>query len=426
MRCIVHVLHAGTWWILFLSNVLSRILYVLQMKVFKKGSNAPNLIRQQQISSEAIDFVRFPLAVMVVFIHSFPDGPNIDFTAIDYGSLSPFDAYNVLRRFCSNIFPSIAVPSFFFISGYLFFKKLEEWNWNVWKRKIRSRVKTLVIPYFLWVTIYILYMTKIYYTIGAIIINGRSTSLFTDWFCENGGLHMFWDLEVWGNDALNWFGGIAPHMTGPYLIPLWFLRDLMVVVAITPIIYYLIKKTGIIPIIILGIAYITKLWPDIHGLTTTAAFFFSAGAYISVNGQDVFSVFYKYRKPVYCIWICMLIVNMYLAVGAYTDLRLYFSGLYVFAGVISALNIAYWLIRYKGFHSKRLLVDSCFFIYAFHAFFLGDCKRIVEVVVTDSTHFLVPFTYLLFPWIDIAFCILLYYILHRFLPKITSVLTGGR
>ena len=98
-----------------------RVLYVLQMKVIEKGSIVPNLARHQQFSSEAIDFVRFPLAVMVVFIHSFPDSPNLDFTAIDYSSLSAFDTYNILRRFCSNIFPSIAVPSFFFISGYFFF-----------------------------------------------------------------------------------------------------------------------------------------------------------------------------------------------------------------------------------------------------------------------------------------------------------------
>ena len=396
------------------------------MTVIKKSSTLPDFARQQQFSSEAIDFVRFPLAVMVVFIHSFPDSPNLDFTAIDYSSLSAFDAYNILRRFCSNIFPSIAVPSFFFISGYLFFKKLEVWDWSVWKRKIGSRVKTLVIPYFLWITIFILYTTKIYLTIGAIVINGRPLSLFTDWFAEKGGIHMYWDSQDWGNDALNWFGGVAPHMTSPELVPLWFLRDLIVVVTLTPIIYYMIKKTGIISILILGIAYLTKLWPDIHGLTATTAFFFSMGAYVSINGHDVFDDFYKHRKSIYVSWICLLIVNMYFAVGAYTGLRLYFSGLYVIAGVISILNIAYWLVRYKGLHSKRLLVESCFFIYALHVFFLGDCRRMAEIVITDNTHFLVPLTYLVYPWIDIAFCILLYYLLHRFFPKTTRTLTGGR
>lgn len=215
-------------------------------------------------------------------------------------------------------------------------------------------------------------------------------------------------------------------MTGPELVPLWFLRDLIVVVTLTPIIYYMIKKAGIISVLILGIAYLTKLWPDIHGLTATTAFFFSMGAYVSINGHDVFAVFYKYRKPIYVSWICLLIVNMYFAVGAYTDLRLYFSGLYVIAGVVSILNIAYWLVKYKGLHSRRLLVESCFFIYALHVFFLGDCRRMAEIVITDNTHFLVPFTYLVYPWIDIAFCILLYYLLHRFFPKTTRVLTGGR
>ena len=40
-----------------------------------------------------------------------------------------------------------AVPLFFAISGFLFFQKLETWSWPVWKQKIRSRVRTLLIPF---------------------------------------------------------------------------------------------------------------------------------------------------------------------------------------------------------------------------------------------------------------------------------------
>ena len=330
-----------------------------------------NLMKQQQLSSEAIDIVRFPLAVMVVFIHSFPDSYNIDFTTIDYGSLNTFDAYNIFRRFCSNIFPSLAVPSFFFLSGYLFFKKLEKWNWNVWKLKFCSRIKTLVIPYFLWITIYVFYKYKIYNIIGAIVIKGRSFSLFSDWYNENGGIHMFWDSIQWDNNAFNWLGGIAAHSTAPDLVPLWFLRDLFTIIVATPIIYYFIKKTGITIIIILGIAYITKIYPDIHGLTSITAFFFTMGAYISINGWDIFTVFIKYRKSIFFIWILLLIINMFFAVGPQMHLRTYFSGLYTLAGVISVFNLTHWLVRYRGFHSKRILVEPCFFIYAFHFFIIA-------------------------------------------------------
>ncbi len=44
----------------------------------------------------------------------------------------------------------IAVPCFFLISGYLFFKKLEDWNLDMWKGKMVRRVHSLLIPYVLW------------------------------------------------------------------------------------------------------------------------------------------------------------------------------------------------------------------------------------------------------------------------------------
>lgn len=395
------------------------------MKVNKKGSAAFSLIEQQRFCSETIDLVRFPLAVMVVFIHSFPDGTWLDFSAIEYSSLSSFDAFNVFRRFFSNVFPSIAVPAFFLISGYLFFKKLEQWDWSVWKRKIRSRLKTLVVPYFLWVTLYVLYNSGIYLTIGAIIINGRPISLLTDWFSESGGFHLFWDSQVWGEDRLNWLGGIAPHATGPKLVPLWFLRDLMVVVALTPLIYWTIKKMKIGVIFILGAAYLTGLWLDLHGLSITAVFYFSTGAYLSIKGHDI-SVFYKHHNLLYAICVCLLIINMYFAVGPYTDLRRYFSGLYVITGVVSAINLSYWLVSEKGVHPKRLMVESCFFIYAFHLFILGHCRHYVEVVLSGCSAHLVSLSYILYPWIDILICVLLYYLLRRLLPRTTRLLTGGR
>lgn len=390
----------------------------------KKDYAAFSSLEQQQFSSEAIDLIRFPLAVMVVFIHSFSDSRWIDFTSIDFCSLSSFDTFNVFRQFFSQVFPIIAVPAFFLISGYLFFKKLEQWDWSVWKRKMRSRVKTLVIPYFIWVTLFILYRTGIYLTIGAIIINGRPISLLTDWFGDHGGFHLFWDSQVWGGGR-NWFGGISPHATGPDIVPLWFLRDLMVVVALTPLIYWLIKKMRILPILILGIAYLTGLWPDIHGLSSTTAFFFSTGAYLSIKGYEI-STFYKYKNLLFVACICLLIVNTFFSVGPYTDLRGYFSGLYVITGVISAINISYFLVSQKSLHTKQIMVDSCFFIYAFHIFILGDCFNYVEVAFSYISGHLVPFSYILSPWIDIIICILIYYALHRFLPKITCILTGGR
>lgn len=393
------------------------------MKLSKNVNAERSVSQPQRFSSEAIDLLRFPLAVMVVFIHSFSDGKWLDFSAIDYGSLSPFDVYNLLRRFLSNVFPAIAVPAFFFISGYLFFKKLESWNGTVWKRKMRSRLRTLVIPYLIWVTLYILYSLR--GIIKGVLFSGRPILLLTDWMEERGYWHLYWDSKVWGGTETDWLGNVVAHSTGPHLVPLWFLRDLMVIVALTPLVYWLIKKAGIWAVLFFGIAYVTGVWPDIHGLRVVTLFFFSAGAYISIKGYDI-SVFFKSRYPLLIACMVLLAANMYCSVGAAMEYQKYFSRFYVITGVLSAINISYWLVKYKCIRSNRLLVESCFFVYAFHLFILGNCRRLVEPLLGGITPYLLPVAYLLFPLLDVLICVVLFKLLQRYIPCFTKVLTGGR
>lgn len=70
-------------------------------------------------TSTAIRIVRFPLAVLVVFIHSVGPTDNI--------------AYYPFRDFFSHTFCSFVVPAFFIISGFLFFSG---WRMGLRKRSI--------------------------------------------------------------------------------------------------------------------------------------------------------------------------------------------------------------------------------------------------------------------------------------------------
>ncbi len=91
-----------------------------------------------------IQRLRFPLAVMVVFIHS--------------GNKPFVDSGEWIRVMFADVIPAIAVPLFFLISGYLFFRGLERWNWDEWMKKMYRRVHTLLIPYLIWTTLYIAYV----------------------------------------------------------------------------------------------------------------------------------------------------------------------------------------------------------------------------------------------------------------------------
>ena len=78
--------------------------------------------------------LRFPLMIGVVMIHcSISDTGNL---VMDYVS-----------KLFSEILPVFCVPIFFFISGYFFFANVSEFSIQVYREKVRRRIRTLFVPY---------------------------------------------------------------------------------------------------------------------------------------------------------------------------------------------------------------------------------------------------------------------------------------
>lgn len=97
--------------------------------------------------SKTITFLRFPLIVAVVFIHT-------DLFNATAGGASPvneglFPMYSLLRHVISEELARIAVPLFFFVSGFLFFYR-SEFSLKTYGQKLKKRVRTLLIPYIFW------------------------------------------------------------------------------------------------------------------------------------------------------------------------------------------------------------------------------------------------------------------------------------
>ena len=57
----------------------------------------------------------------------------------------------------------MAVPFFFFISGFFLSGHVHEDGWV--RRELRKRMKTLVVPYFIWVVIAVLFSFAFWFTV---------------------------------------------------------------------------------------------------------------------------------------------------------------------------------------------------------------------------------------------------------------------
>ena len=378
-------------------------------------------ISPSALQSVTIDVLRFPMAVMVVFIHSF-----LQPAAADLPPFSPemlrdgAEWYNLLRCTLSYVLPSVAVPGFFFLSGYLFFARFRTWDWGMYREKMRKRVWMLLVPYVVWNVVYVVWQIAL----GVLWKGGDFATVSAEKFGAFG-LDWLWSVNVWGTEAKDILGGTL-CCTGPATIPLWFLRDLICVTVLSPVVYFVVRRTRIWGVLALCVLYVTELWPSVPGLRSDSVFFFCFGAYYGVWGRNFVQDFRRFRWPVCVAALCLLPVGV-------LEYRVVYQGylpvrhFYVVAGVMAAFVIASCAAERWRLQRGGLLAESSFFVYAFHSFCsIAVAHKFLELLLPAEPVWALTLNYLLTPLLAVAVCLATYVLARRFCPRLLSLFTGGR
>ncbi len=373
--------------------------------------------------SKAIGLLRFSLIILIVFGHMRPD--TVSLQAADFSFFSGRGISNVVAMVLSYI--RITNQAYFLISGYLFWRGMEGWDWNVFARKLKTRSKTLLLPFVLWTVLSIgSFVAWMFYQD---IRTGASFSNIADYL--NGiGIKGFWDYNVWGLDKTNWLGQPTPN-TAPFVLTLWFVRDLMVVTLFAPLLYWLFKKTKVWGILLLMFCFVSKIWPQIHGFSIEAFFFFGLGLYISMNGQTLIGVADRLKIPAIVISFFSFFLCLYYGSLKTAEGRLVFP-FFAISCIWIYIKIAQYITETKGFELPALLAKSTFFIYLFHACPIAHIGSVMgktnTIMIAATRHFSAPWIlyYLISPFLIVAICLLTFYILQRWMPTLCSLLTGSR
>lgn len=99
------------------------------------------------------------LSVLVIFVHS-THFSLASLQALPHSSFFSTSFLIKIEFFFSEFLGQVAVPGFFFLSGFLFFRGLDDAK--NWGRKVKSRVFSYVLPYLLWNSA----MTLLYLSFG--------------------------------------------------------------------------------------------------------------------------------------------------------------------------------------------------------------------------------------------------------------------
>ena len=81
----------------------------------------------------------------------------------------------------------------------------------------------------------------------------------------------------------------------------------------------------------------------------------------------------------------------------------------------------------KGrWRANEFLSDSSFFVFAYHSMFLLFVMKFALKIAVPQTEAGMFLLYFACPVVTIAVGLGLYYLLRRFAPRLTALLTGGR
>lgn len=347
--------------------------------------------------STLIKAMRFPLIVLVVFSHSL----GFSFHHINT-SLEGWNLYYFFSEMISHNLCKIAVCWFFVFAGYFFFLNLPQqginakWLTDKWRRRIWS----LLIPYIIWnIFPIIAYFIKTYLfsRLGITQVTDAPTSFIFK--------------------PVYWF------ITGPENYPLWFMRDLMIMCILAPVVYVIFKILprwgGTIVLLVLFILPFETVF-----LTWRGYFFFSLGAFLGINQLNVLALCRKFKWPAAVLAIILLFIATIFNDAPFHSWLL--RTFYPF-GMITFMNIIDRVINNRS-RCERLckLSTAVFFIYAAHEIYIlgwtkGLCLRIFGDSLIGSW-----IRYLFVPIIVVLICLGLYHILNIIIPRTLAFVCGGR
>lgn len=299
----------------------------------------------QSFEKNKISYLHFILSVLVILIHSINNETKFErFFSIDSG----------IGQF--------AVPLFFIISGFLFFRSIR--SMEDARNKLRKRVYTLLIPYLLW--------NLIYYMIHLLLKPGSGMSL---------------------NEVID------AAFTYKYNPAFWFMYQLILLSVISPIMYFIVNRLFITSIrknrqLILAIALcliaglVVLFGKDIPYINEDAFIYYTFGMLIAIMyNSGKFLLISKKGIIIYLLlFVASFIVNrfVYSLLMANIDYYNLFVVTIILTRLAGAMLIFYLLDLFFRYRNVPAFMGQTFFLYAIH-------YMIVKAMIIFTKYFMYKF-----------------------------------
>lgn len=341
--------------------------------------------------SEAITWLRFPLIFLIILLHCYSvqrlEGSHEAYFKVAY----PF--YNWMGE--------TGVPGFFFISGYLFFLSKKSYA-----LKLETRLHTLLIPYLLWNTLLIL-LYVLAYAIGyPQEIYGRSIADYD--FIDY--LRLYWDRGAFDN------GNFVP-----LLCPLWYIRNLLVMSLLSPLLYYIIRYARELFLVAIAVWWLTTYH---NAFIPQTVLFFSLGAYFSIHGINPLKIVVEYKSFFLSAFAVLAFADIASHLSSGTPINLQLHRLALIFNIPALLLLADYCCRH-GYTNERLS-NAAFIVFCVHYPIVVVIRKISIAKFADASDFVHILIYFACVIIATLMSLGIYQLLDRYFPKAKKLLSGNR
>lgn len=286
---------------------------------------------------------------------------------------------------------NVAVPFFFLVSGYMLARHAGEKGW--YRSALHTRLRTVVVPYIFWCVLPAFLMMPL--------------SILAD--CQ----------------AHRVFGTSVPLISAPFRVlglgwewpvntPLWYLRSLMILVLLSPMVKLLTARIGWLWVTILFVVECADscgilIFHDVRMLfPISSILWFSVGWLLCVKRCDG--------------WLVSRFESGWIVAGM---IFLGFVLMFFSRGWLVSLSIPVWMFVFLRIMPTRrfsdILLQSSFLIFVAHMMVLAICQIVLKYVSTS-----VQLVSIVKWGGTIVILVFANFGLRKFSPKVMSILTGGR
>ena len=349
-----------------------------------------------QYLSVKLKAISFFLIIMVIFLHAHN---------LNTGNLADHKGYSwCIQTFISGGLALVSVPLFFLISGYLFFLNLKG-TAAEFKLKIKKRFNTLLIPYIFW---------SLWGMLIFIILQSLPQS--KPFFNNSPILHF---------SALQFLNTL---LLDPLPYQLWFIRDLMMLVVVSPALYFILKKLNYFAVIICIVPWIYDF--TFHLFNSQSLLFFMLGGYIALWKKEIAEIRLS-AKYLWMIlfWVAMAAIKTILLLIDYPSFFIInqVHKLCIIAGVFSVWKLYDTLVAEKDITDWKIypIFSYTFFMYAFQEPMLTILKKGLLFAIgkseaaTLSIYFITILT-------TIGISLVVAASISKIMPRFYALITGGR